>query len=129
MRPPVEHVRVSMRGKELLLKVKKRTGLDHWNELCRVALCRSLANPIPPAKLEKSGDVAIDMEWKTFAGEICDELACIVALRASIDKIDITKKEDISEYFRAHLERGITSLHNITTLDHLYTEISTSKVI
>jgi DNA sulfur modification protein DndE len=119
MKPPVEHVRVSVRAKEILIKVKRRTGLEHWNEICRVALCRSLANPTPPSKLEKIADSSIDMDWKTFAGQLQKELAALTLFRAKKDGIELNRKEAIAEYFRAHLERGINSLTNIRNLFEL----------
>lgn len=119
MKPPIEHVRVSTRGKEILIKIKRQTGLEHWNEICRIALCRSLANPTPPPKPTKIGDSNIDMEWKTFAGAFQEELSALTILRAKKDGIDILKREDVADYFRAHLERGITSLQNIKQVNEL----------
>lgn len=119
MKPPVEHVKVSARGKEILIKVKRNTGLEHWNEICRIALCKSLANPTAPIKLEKNLDSSIDIEWKTFAGSYQNELAALIVLRAKKDDIDITKKDDLADYFRSHMERGITSIQNIKMLSNL----------
>lgn len=116
MKTPVDHVRVSTTGREILIRIKKRTGLEHWNVICRIALCRSLANPKRPPKPIKTGESSIDMEWKTFAGPISEELTALVYLRASKDGIDFSKKEEISEYFRSHLERGISSLQNVKSL-------------
>lgn len=116
MKPPVEHVRVSAKGKETLIKVKRNTGLLHWNEICRIALCRSLANPTKPPKLEKVGENTIDIEWKTFAGAFQDELSALILLRAKKDSIDTTKKDLVSEYVRSHIERGIASLQTIKNL-------------
>lgn len=116
MKPPVDHVRVSARGKEILIKVKRRTGLQHWNEICRIALCRSLANPAPPRELGKFGDSAIDMDWKTFAGAFQEELAALITFRASLDRIAQGREDALAEYFRAHLERGIASLQNTKCL-------------
>ncbi|MBU5612634.1 DNA sulfur modification protein DndE [Geomonas azotofigens] len=121
MRPPVEHVRVSARGREILIKVKRHTGLEHWNEICRIALCRSLANPTKPPKYEKSGESNIEIEWKTFAGAYKEELAALIILRANIDNIDLTKKDSLPEYFKRHLERGISSLQNVKDLSRLCT--------
>lgn len=120
MKPPVEHIRVSSKGKEILIRVKRHTGLQHWNELCRVALCRSLANPSPPPKPQKAGDSSIDMEWKTFAGPFQQEFAALIVLRAKKDGINLSSKEAIAEYFRAHLERGIAGLQNIRRIEELY---------
>ena len=121
MKPPVEHVRVSTKGKDVLSKIKRRTGMEHWNEICRVALCRSLSNPTPPSKIDKTGDSSIDMDWKTFAGSYQDELASLVLLRAQKDGVNLSKKDAISDYFRLHLERGISSLQNIKSLAEIFT--------
>lgn len=119
MRPPVEHVRVSAKGKDILIKVKRYTGLEHWNEICRIALCRSLVNKTPPPAFGKLGDSVIDIEWKTFAGIYHDELAALILFRAKADKIDITQKEIMAEYFRNHLERGIISIQNVKNIMQL----------
>jgi DNA sulfur modification protein DndE len=120
MKPPIENVRVSARGKEILIKVKKYTGLEHWNEVCRIALCRSLSDPTPPQKPARMGDSSIEMEWKTFAGLFQEELASLIVFRAQRDGIDLTRKEALAEYFRAHLERGIASFQNTKKLTELY---------
>lgn len=113
MRPPVEHVRVSAKGKEILLRIKRNTGLEHWNEICRIALCKSLANQTPPPKFEKHVDSSIEIDWKTFAGAYQEEFSALVYHRAQKDKVDINKKDAFHEYFRNHLERGILSLQNV----------------
>jgi DNA sulfur modification protein DndE len=119
MKPPVEHVRVSAKGKDILTKIKRHTGLEHWNEICRIALCRSLSDPNPPTKLDRTRDISIDMEWKTFAGPLHEELASLTIHRARKDGIDLSCKDALSEYFRAHLERGIAHLQNSKTLSML----------
>lgn len=120
MKPPVEHVRVSAKGRDILIKVKRHTGLEHWNEICRIALCRSLANPTPPPKLTKIGDSNIDMEWKTFAGQFQEEIASLILFRALKDNIDLLHDEgDLAEYFRAHIERGIASMQNVKNVSML----------
>ena len=119
MKSPVEHVRVSAKSKEILIKIKRRTGLEHWNEICRIALCRSLANPTPTPKLDKNSDSSIDMDWKTFAGTSSDFLSAAIYLRAKYDKVDYLNRDIIIDYFRSHLERGISGLqqlHNIAEL-------------
>ena len=125
MKPPVEHVRVSTRGKEILIKIKRRTGLEHWNEICRIALCRSLANPTTPPKCDnKIGESSIDMDWKTFAGDYQYEFVSLVLLRAQKDGVNLSKKDAISDYFKLHLERGISSLQNIRGMTDMYTAAS-----
>jgi DNA sulfur modification protein DndE len=117
MKAPVETVRVSSKGRDILTKMKRRLGIERWNEICRVALCRSLANPTKPSKPRSGWDSAIEIEWKTFAGESSDLFSASVRLRALQDGIDIKKKEALADYFRAHMERGIGSLQNVSKFD------------
>jgi DNA sulfur modification protein DndE len=115
MKPPVEIVRVSTKGKDILTKMKRRLGIERWNEICRVALCRSLANPTKPSKARSGWDTSIEIEWRTFAGENSDVFSALIRTRALQDGIDIKKKEMLSDYFRSHMERGIGSLQNVSS--------------
>jgi DNA sulfur modification protein DndE len=116
MKAPVEHVKVSARGKDILIKVKRYTGLEHWNVICRIALCRSLAEPTPPPKLDKSTDSTIEMDWKTFAGQHKEVLAAVTLVKAQKDGIDVSDEEALSWYFKAHIERGIETIQKLDCL-------------
>jgi len=128
MKPPVETVRISRQGRDILMTIKRRTGLERWNDITRAALCRSLNNKSVPPILEKGWDSAIEIEWKTFAGEIGDELTSTTLIRAILDGVDINEKMAISSYFRAHIERGISSLQNVKNLP-MYMEFITDPEI
>lgn len=117
MKPPVETVRISSKSRDILIKMKRRLGIDRWNEICRVALCRSFANPTKPTKPKNGWDSAIEIEWKTFAGEQAEVFSSITLLRANQNKVDCDKKEVLSDYFRSHIERGIQSLQNVSTYE------------
>jgi len=121
MKPPIERIKVSIRGREILIKIKRNTGLEHWNEICRIALCLSLATSKAPQIADKMVDSSIEMDWKTFAGEYQQELAALTLFKAHKDGIDVTKKEALSDYFKAHVERGIAGLQNIKDLKTIYT--------
>lgn len=114
MKAPVDTIRVSSKSKDILTKMKRRLGVERWNEICRVALCRSLANPTKPSRPRQGWDSAIEIEWKTFAGENAELFSSAVRLRADKDGIDIRKKDALADYFRAHMERGIGSLQNVS---------------
>lgn len=119
MKPPVEHVRVSAKGREILIKIKRRTGLEHWNEICRIALCQSLSNQSPPPIANKTGESTIDMDWKTFSGTLSDYIISIIIYRAKKDGVNLLSKDEMSNYFRSHLERGIMSIQNMNGLHSL----------
>lgn len=119
MKPPVEHVRISAKNKDALLRIKKRSGLEHWNEICRIAYCRSIANPDPPVISKEMGNTAIDIEWRTFAGNYHDELISLTLIRAHKDRVEVNNGDSLASYFRAHLERGISSLQSIKSIYEL----------
>lgn len=124
MKLPVEHVRVTEKGKETLMKIKRRTGLEHWNEICRVALCHSLSNPGPPPSLSKTIDSNIDIEWKTFGASLHLELQALIIYRAHKDGINLDDKIALVNYFRIHLERGLAMLQGIKSLSEMTKNIS-----
>jgi DNA sulfur modification protein DndE len=128
MKPPTETVRVSQRGKEILTRLKVKTGIEHWNVLCRWALCASLHSENTPPRLTSLQDSNIEMTWKTFAGSISDSLAAIVVMRAHEDDIDVSDAEAVARYFRSHLERGIGKLQAGKTLDDFMSWIPTKKL-
>jgi DNA sulfur modification protein DndE len=117
MKPPVETIRISSQGRDILSKIKRKLGVERWNEICRVALCRSLATPTKPTRPRNGFDSAIEIEWKTFAGEHSETFSAMVRLRALRDGIDVKQKDAVSDYLRLHLERGIRSLTNVNTFE------------
>ena len=50
----LEHIRLSQTARDQLITLKRRTGIAHWNVLCRWAFCRSLAEPAPPPSIKDS---------------------------------------------------------------------------
>ena len=113
MKAPVEHVKVSARGREILIKIKRATGMEHWNEICRIALCKSLAIQSAPPKRTKSEDSNIEMDWKTFAGKYHQELSAMIISKAQKDNINTQNKNELADYLKDHLERGIFDRHKI----------------
>lgn len=125
MKPPVDTVKISSRGREILIKIKRNTGIERWNEICRVALCSSLANPTLPPSAQKVWDTAIEIEWKTFAGDLHDALGNAFLIRASKDGVDLQKRDRVAEYFRTHMERGISSIQNVKGIVNYVENLST----
>jgi DNA sulfur modification protein DndE len=109
MKPPVETVRISKKGRDILLKLKRHTGIENWNILCRWALAASLREGKRPAMIKDNADGGIEMSWKVFAGEHSDALAALITARAITDGLS-AKNEDKSDYLRAHIARGLEYL-------------------
>jgi DNA sulfur modification protein DndE len=105
----IETVRISEKGKVQLITLKRRTGIQNWNVLCRWALCSSLAEKSEPPNEDIPSDSSIEMTWKTFTGGEEELYLALIKLRANNAKIAI-EKETLNKYFRLHLHRGISYL-------------------
>jgi DNA sulfur modification protein DndE len=108
----IEVVRVSEKGKQQLTQLKRKTGVENWNTLCRWALCMSLAEPSIPPKEDILADSSIEMTWKTFAGQHQAVYEALLKQRMIDDKIC---GNEVAFWFRIHLHRGISYLNNRVT--------------
>lgn len=130
MRPPVERVRLSQSAKEQLVKLKRITKIDQWNILCRWAFCRSLSEPTPPSPIPLKTDSNVEMNWKTFGGEIADILVIALKTRCYNDGLKLDP-ETLETQFHLHLHRGIAYLAgdpSIKSLESLVTLIMQPSV-
>lgn len=117
MKPPVQNIRVSQRGKNALQRLKDRTGIDNWNVLCRWAISASLAMDTPPPRWIAQEESNIDMDWKTFGGDQAETLSGLIHL--SVEKHGESNPDALPAYFRAHLERGINAIQNVRKLSDM----------
>lgn len=118
MKPPLESIGVSQRSREILITLKRRTGIANWNVICRWGFCDSLANQNRPVPVVGQADSNIDMSWDTFAGEIAEPLLAAFEVRAAKDGVS-KDKHDRAAYFRSHLERGVSQLQNAKSIHDL----------
>ena len=117
MRLP-DAVRISARGREILIKLKRYTGIGQWNTLCRVAYCYSLAIGTEPTQSPEKGDIALEIEWPTFAGPMKTELAALTVARATAAAV---ADQDIARYVRSHVERGLSAIQNVRSVAEVAT--------
>ena len=106
-------IRLSQKAKDRLIALKSRTGIDHWNVLCRWALCRSLQEPTDPPQSEIVTDSNIEIAWSTFAGEYSQLYAALLTSTRADD-------EDKQDNILAHIHRGI---------DYLFSEITSPSTL
>lgn len=102
----IEHIRVSQTARDQLITLKRRTGITHWNVLCRWAFCRSLAEPAPPPAVKLTLDSNVEMNWRTFGGDTGDVLWALLRYRVKQDGLPLDN-ETLAQQFRLHLHRGI----------------------
>src|ERR1700676_2953076 len=103
----IEHIRLSQQAKEQLIKLKRVTGIEHWNILCRWALCASLAEDTVPHLSKIPADSNVEMSWRVFGGRYADLYLALIKERCLQDKF-ATDSESLAQQFRLHLHRGIS---------------------
>lgn len=103
---PIERFRLSQKSKDQLIKLKRWTGVQHWNVLCRWAFCASLAEPTLPPAVREPADSSVELDWKTFGGAYDELYMALLRERCLADGLG-TSDEVLSAQFRFHLQRGI----------------------
>ena len=105
----IKQVRLSTQAREQLIRLKTRTGIPHWNVLCRWAFCLSLRQESPPAPLEISADSNVEMTWQVFGGDAHELYLALLKERCDQDGLG-TDDDVLARQFRLHLHRGIAYL-------------------
>jgi DNA sulfur modification protein DndE len=102
----IERVRLTAAAKQQLSTLKRRTGIEHYNVIGRHALCVSLANKtkVPSETLQFGGGLEID--WKTFAGEVEATLTNLLILRAIAEEGEAGPAA-VRKVLHTHLHRGL----------------------
>lgn len=100
----IDIIRLSEKQKQQLIILKRKTGIENWNVLCRWALCMSLADPTVPPKEDIPSDSNVEMTWKTFAGDHSSLYLAILNQLYATTNNGLT----FSEFLKQHLSRGIS---------------------
>ena len=105
----IETVRLGADTKIHLSTLKKRTGIENWNTLCRWAFCLSLSDETPVRERDEKGVGAVEMTWKTFAGEDEDIYRALLVERCHSEHGSL-EKELLASTLRQHIARGAARL-------------------
>jgi DNA sulfur modification protein DndE len=102
----MDALRVNKTAKDQLATLKRRTGIAHYNVLCRWALCRSLSEATSPLPIEPGSEGGVDIKWETFAGEQSAVLLALVKHRCVRDGLPVDD-DSLAMQIRLHVHRGI----------------------
>lgn len=105
-------IRLSESTKRHLIKVKRITGTDHWNILCRWALCLSLRTNQTLTRPHEEELSNIEMTWRTLAGQNDSAYEAIVKLSYDEHK-QSGDSLTINVFLRSHIQRGAAELLRI----------------
>lgn len=109
MKHPVESIRLSKTDKEFLIRIKRKTGIESWNVLCRWALLLALADDESRFRTSQEKRDAVEIRWETFVGELKDVITGLLLLSHSRSG---SKKGGLSlgEHLHFKLSDGIKRL-------------------
>lgn len=108
-------IRLSESTKRQLIRVKRITGTDHWNMLCRWALCLSLrmTQTLTCPHGEELSNV--EMTWRTLAGH--NDAAFEAIVKYSYDQHRQSSDSlTINVFLQSHIQRGAAELARILKL-------------
>lgn len=115
---PIESFRLSQKSKDQLIKLKRWTGIQQWNVLCRWGFCASLAEPTPPPSERLPGDSSVELTWKVFGGPHHELYMALLRQRCHRDGYGLSD-EVLTSQFKFHLQRGIGILASDRRLTQL----------
>lgn len=105
----IDRIRLTAAAKIQLSTLKRKTGIEHYNSICRHALCVSLANPSMPPEEDFEFNGGIEIDWRTFTGGKEELYTNLLLLRIQQDggSADL---ESVRKAGVCHVHRGLSYL-------------------
>ncbi|HDR9355865.1 TPA: DNA sulfur modification protein DndE [Burkholderia vietnamiensis] len=122
----IERVKLTSVAKNQLIALKRKTGIEHNNVLCRHALCLSLANASIPPEETFNFAGGLEIDWRTFTGSNEGVYHNLIVVRLLRDQIQPTPNS-IRQALLLHVHRGLSYLASRRE-DELLTELAGSLV-
>jgi DNA sulfur modification protein DndE len=105
----MERIKLNAAARNQLVTLKRRTGIEHNNAICRHALCISLANPSIPPDENFVFNGGIEIDWRTLTGGQDALYYNLLAVRLLSEGRPVT--EDLIRHtFVLHVHRGLSYL-------------------
>ena len=120
----IDRLRLTAGAKQQLITLKRRTGLEHYNVICRHALCASLANPAPAPDEHLQFANGLEIEWKTFAGDADSTYLNLLIVRSLADEGDASPAT-VRRTLSQHVHRGLSYL--VSRQDSLLAPAATTR--
>lgn len=105
----IDRIRLTAAAKIQLSTLKRKTGMEHYNSICRHALCLSLAEASVPPDEEFSFNGGVEIDWKVFTGGHEDLYLNLLLHRLQQDGCS-ANSESLKKVCISHLHRGLSYL-------------------
>ena len=107
--PAILRVRLSVDGREHLLRLKRLTGIQKWNALARFAVARSLAEPNPPSAAPLGEWSPLNMSFAVFTAGLEHTWLAVLRQRCREDGLP-ADDATVEQQLHLHLHRGAAYL-------------------
>lgn len=105
----MERVKLTSTARNQLATIKRRTGIEHNNAICRHALCISLANPSVPPDENFAFAGGLEIDWRTLTGGQDDLYTNLLIIRLLSEGKRVSD-DSIRQVFLLHVHRGLSYL-------------------
>ncbi|MBU5955494.1 DNA sulfur modification protein DndE [Pseudomonas aeruginosa] len=102
----IDRIRLTAAAKNQLATLKRRTGIEHNNSLCRHALCLSLEHSSMPPKEDLNFNGGLEIDWRTLTGGNEDLYVNLVLTSLSLNEIE--EEIDVKDLLVRHIHRGLS---------------------
>ncbi len=105
----IESIRLTESEKEMLVRIKRKTGIESWNVLCRWAyLIGLMQGKITNSTSHEKRD-AVEIKWETFSGKNSYIYMAITKLQYAME---LNNQRDITpfDFIHSRLSTGIRIL-------------------
>ena len=106
----LEALKTTTNIKNVLSSIKRVTGIEYWNVICRWALCISLKQKSLPRLVEEKLD-GVEIDYDVFVGKNNSIYTQLLINNLMKHNIEITKS-NMYKYLYAHVNRGVSILYN-----------------
>jgi len=114
----IESIRLTESEKEMLTRIKRKTGIDSWNVLCRWAYMIGLSHQGTAGNAAHEKRDAVEIKWETFSGKNSYLYIAITQLRYTVE---LSKEREITLFDFVHrkLSTGIRILSKSASENNL----------
>lgn len=105
----MDRIKLNATARNQLAALKRRTGIEYNNIICRHALCISLENVSVPPDEDFDFSGGIEMDWRTLTGGQEALFNNLLISRVLSDGMSVTD-EIIRKVFLLHIHRGLSYL-------------------
>ena len=106
----LEALKTTTHIKNVLSSIKRVTGIEYWNVICRWALCISLKQKSLPRLVEEKLD-GVEIDYDVFVGKNNSIYTQLLINNLIKHNIEVTKS-NVYKYLYAHVNRGVSILYN-----------------